>query len=102
MGKLNRRQIAALVGVAPIDRDSGRFKGQRRICGGRASVRTVLYMAAFCATRHNPLIRRFAQGLRARGKRFKVVIVAAMRKLLTILNVMLKENQPWHPKLQPA
>ena len=102
LGKLNRRQIAALVGVAPIDRDSGRFKGQRRICGGRASVRTVLYMAAFCATRHNPLIRRFAQGLRARGKRFKVVIVAAMRKLLTILNVMLKENQPWHPKLQPA
>jgi len=102
LGKLNRRQIAALVGVAPIDRDSGRFKGQRRICGGRASVRTVLYMAAFCATRHNPLIRRFAQGLRARGKRFKVVIVAAMPKLLTILNVMLKENQPWHPKLQPA
>lgn len=102
LGKLNRQQIAALVGVAPLNRDSGRFKGQRRIFGGRASVRCALYMAAFCATRHNPVLRRFAERLRANGKRFKVIIVAVMRKLLTILNVMLRENQLWNPKLQNA
>jgi len=67
-----------------------------------ASVRTTLYMATFCATKYNPVIRRFAERLRAAGKPFKVVLVAAMRKLLTILNVMLRENRPWDPKLQTA
>jgi len=102
LGKLNRQQIAALVGVAPMNRDSGMMRGQRRIFGGRASVRTTLYMAAFCATKYNPVIRRFAERLRGAGKPFKVMIVAAMRKLLTILNIMLRENRPWDPKLQTA
>jgi transposase len=98
LGKLNRQQIAGLVGVAPINRDSGQYRGQRRIFGGRASIRCALYMAAFCAMKFNPTIRSFAQRLRAAGKPFKVVAVAAMRKLLTILNLMLKENQPWNAK----
>ena len=102
LGKLNRQQIAALVGVAPINRDSGMMRGQRRIFGGRASVRCALYMATFCAMRFNPVIKRFAERLRAAGKPFKVALVAAMRKLLTILNIMLKENQSWQPKLQTA
>ena len=102
LGKLNRQQIASLVGVAPVNRDSGMMRGQRSIFGGRASVRTTLYMATFCATKYNPVIRRFAERLRAAGKPFKVVLVAAMRKLLTILNVMLRENRPWDPKLQTA
>lgn len=102
LGKLNRQQIAALVGVAPVNRDSGMMRGKRCIFGGRASVRAALYMAAFCAMKFNPVIHRFAERLRAAGKPFKVVVVAAMRKLLTILNTMLKENQPWHPKLQTA
>jgi len=102
LGTLNRQQIAALVGVAPINRDSGTLRGKRSIFGGRASVRCALYMAAFCAMKFNPVIRRFAERLRAAGKPFKVIVVAAMRKLLTILNVMLKENRPWDPKLQTA
>jgi transposase len=99
LGKLNRQQIAALVGVAPINRDSGAMRGKRGIFGGRATVRCALYMAAFSATRFNPVIRRFADRLREAGKPFKVILVAAMRKLLTILNVMIRENQPWNPKL---
>jgi transposase len=102
LGKLNRQQIAALVGVAPVNRDSGTLRGKRTVFGGRAAVRTALYMATFCATKYNPVIRRFAERLRAAGKPFKVIIVAAMRKLLTILNVMLRENRPWNPKLQTA
>lgn len=103
LGKLNRQQIAALVGVAPINRDSGLMRGKRSIFGGRATVRCVLYMAAFSAMRFNPPIRRFAERLGKAGKPFKVVVVAAMRKLLTILNIMLKENQPWDAgKLQTA
>jgi transposase len=102
LGKLNRQQIAALVGVAPINRDSGSMRGKRGIFGGRASVRAALYMAAFCAMKFNPVIKRFAERLRAAGKPFKVIAVAAMRKLLTILNVMLKENRPWDPQLQKA
>ena len=101
LGRLNRRQVAALVGVAPVNRDSGTLRGRRSIFGGRATVRCALYMAAFSAMRFNPAIRRFADRLRAAGKPFKVVVVAAMRKLLTILNVMLKENQPWTSKLIP-
>lgn len=102
LGKLNRQQIAALVGLAPINRDSGSMRGKRAIFGGRASVRCALYMAALCAMKFNPVIRRFADRLRAAGKAFKVIMVAAMRKLLTILNVMLKENRPWNPSLQSA
>ena len=95
LGKLNRRQIAALVGVAPMNRDSGMLRGRRTIFGGRAQVRTALYMAAFNARHFNPLIRAFSERLRAAGKPFKVIVIACMRKLLTILNVMLKENRAW-------
>ena len=101
LGHLNRQQIAALVGVAPFNRDSGKFHGRRAIWGGRAAVRSVLYMAALTARRSNPLIREFAQRLEAAGKPFKVVITACMRKLLVILNAMVKLNLPWNPKLQP-
>jgi transposase len=99
LGRLNRRQIAALVGVAPINRDSGTFRGQRRVGGGRAGVRTGLYMAAVAAARFNPVIRSFAQRLRRAHKPFKKVIVACIRKLLTILNVMLRNNHHWDPKV---
>ena len=103
LGKLNRRQIAALVGVAPMNRDSGMMRGRRTIFGGRASVRCALYMAAFNARHFNPPIRRFSERLRAAGKPFKVIVIACMRKLLTILNVMLKENRAWDPnRLQNA
>ena len=98
LGKLNRQQIAALVGVAPVNRDSGQFRGRRTIFGGRATARCTLYMAAFTAVRCNPVIRRFAGRLRAAGKPFKVIVVAAMRKLLTILNLMIRENQSWNPQ----
>jgi transposase len=97
LGLLNRKQIAALVGVAPFNRDSGRLRGHRTIWGGRASVRRVLYMAALVATRWNPVIRLFYQRLRAAGKAPKVALVAAMRKLLTILNAMVHHGTPWQP-----
>jgi transposase len=99
LGQLNRQQIASLVGVAPLNRDSGRFRGQRKIWGGRASVRSVLYMAALTARRHNPLIRTFADRLAAAGKKAKVIITACMRKLLVILNTMVKTNTLWNPQL---
>jgi len=95
LGKLSRQQIAALVGVAPMNHDSGTMRGQRAICGGRASVRCTLYMAAFNAMRYNPLIEAFSGRLSAAGKPFKVVVTAAMRKLLTILNAIIKSNTPW-------
>jgi transposase len=95
LGRLNRQAIAALVGVAPFNDDSGRHRGQRRVAGGRASVRRVLYMAALSARRCNPAIRAFAQRLAAQGKKPKVIITACMRKLLVILNAMLKRNTPW-------
>jgi transposase len=101
LGRLNRQQIAALVGVAPFNRDSGKFHGRRAVWGGRAAVRSVLYMAALTARRFNPLIRAFAQRLEAAGKPFKVVMTACMRKLLVILNTMVKHNLPWNPKLHP-
>jgi transposase len=97
LGQLNRQQISALVGLAPFNHDSGRFQGKRSIWGGRASVRSVLYMAALSARRCNPVIRAFADRLDAAGKPFKVMITACMRKLLTILNVMLKTNSTWNP-----
>ena len=101
LGRLNRQQIAALVGVAPFNRDSGKFHGRRAIWGGRAAVRSVLYMAALTARRSNPLIREFANRLEAAGKPFKVVITACMRKLLVILNSMVKFNLPWNHTLHP-
>jgi transposase len=97
LGRLNRREIAALVGVAPFNRDSGKHRGERVIWGGRAQVRQVLYMAAVAAARSNPVIRSFYQRLRAQGKPGKVALVACMRKLLTIMNAMLKHNTPWNP-----
>lgn len=98
LGRLDRRQTCALAGVAPYDDDSGRHRGRRSIAGGRAEVRSVLYMAALTAQRFNPVIRTFAARLRAAGKPPKVVIVACMRKLLTILNALLRDGRPWNPK----
>ena len=95
LGLLDRKQIAALVGVAPINRDSGRYRGTRGIWGGRATVRNVLYMAALSAIRFNPSIRRFWLRLRAAGKTGRVALVACVRKLLTILNAIIRAAQPW-------
>jgi transposase len=99
LGQLNKKQIAALVGVAPFNNDSGRWRGKRRIKGGRASVRQVLYMAAVAAARSNPVIRAFYQSLLKRGKEKKVALVACMHKLLTILNAMIRDHQPWRDPL---
>jgi len=98
LGTLNRREIAALTGVAPLANDSGKHRGKRFIWGGRADVRAVLYMATISAIRCNDTIKTFAQRLKKAGKPPKVVIVACMRKLLTIMNAMLKNNTPWNPK----
>jgi transposase len=95
LGKLNRQQIAALVGVAPLNRDSGAMRGRRTIFGGRANVRAGLYMATVSAMRCNPIIKPFAKRLVATGKAFKVVMIACMRKLITILNVMVRNNENW-------
>ena len=95
LGKLTHKQIAALVGVAPLNRDSGQMRGKRAIWGGRSAVRAALYMAATSATRCNPIIHAFYQRLVASGKLRKVALVACMRKLLTILNAMLRTNSPW-------
>jgi transposase len=101
LGKLNRQQVAALVGVAPMNCDSGPVRGRRHIRGGRADVRTTLYMAAYNAMRCNPAIRAFAGRLKKAGKPFKVIATACMRKLLITLNVMVKTNQHWNPNLVP-
>ena len=102
LGTLTRRQIAALVGVAPLNRDSGTFRGPRTCWGGRAPVRTALYMATLVATRCNPVIRHTYQTLCARGKKRKVALVACMRKLLTILNAMLKHRTSWQEPMHVA
>ena len=102
LGHLSSKKIASLVGIAPFARDSGRFRGQRSIWGGRASVRATLYMATFAAIRCNPIIRAHYQQLRNRGKAFKVAMVACMRKFLVILNVMAKTNTPWCPSALPT
>jgi transposase len=99
LGSLPRRQIAALAGLAPYDHDSGKLKGQRCISGGRGDVRNALYMAAFAAKRFNPVIALHYKKLRLAGKKFKVAIVACMRKLLTILNAILKSATPWRDNL---
>jgi transposase len=95
LGTLNRRQIAALVGVAPLNRDSGLFRGRRTIWGGRAHVRAVLYMGVLTAVRYNPVLRRFYLRLCQAGKPKKVTLTACMRKLLTILNAIVKNRTPW-------
>lgn len=97
LGTLDRRAVAALVGVAPFNRDSGTWRGARTIAGGRATVRRTLYMAALVAARHNPPLHTFYTRLRASGKAPKVALVAVMRKLLTILNAMLRHQQTWQP-----
>jgi transposase len=97
LGTLSRHQIAALVGVAPLNRDSGRFRGKRMVWGGRARVRAALYMAALTATRYNPIIKAFYQRLCSAGKARKVALTACMRKLLIILNSMVKHQQTWAP-----
>jgi transposase len=98
LGDLNRKEIAALVGVAPFNRDSGTWRGRRTIWGGRAAVRSVLYMSTLVATRHHPVIREFYERLLAAGKAKKVALTACMRKLLTILNAMVKNQQRWQPR----
>lgn len=95
LGTLNRKKIAALVGIAPLNRDSGKYRGRRAIWGGRSQVRIVLYMAARAAIRFNPVIRAFAERLKKAGKPYKVVVTACMRKLLTILNAMVKNGTRW-------
>lgn len=95
LGRLDRKRIAALVGIAPLNRDSGTLRGRRTVWGGRANVRRTLYMAALSAIRFNPTLRAFHTRLRAAGKAKKVAIVACMRKLLTILNAMVRDNAPW-------
>jgi len=102
LGQLDRRRISALVGVAPMNRDSGQMRGQRTIWGGRADVRRTLYMAALVATRHNPVLRVFYERLLAAGKPKKVALVAAMRKLLGMLNAIAKRRSSWNPALHSA
>lgn len=97
LGTLSRQKVSKLVGVAPLNQDSGTLRGKRRIWGGRADVRSILYMGTLSAIRHNPIIREFYQRLVARGKIKKVALVACMRKLLTILNRMLKDKARWNP-----
>jgi transposase len=99
LGTLNRRTIAALVGVAPLNRDSGQWRGRRTIWGGRETVRRTLYMAALVASRRNPVLAEFYHRLTATGKAAKVALVATMRKLLTILNAMMRAQRPWNPTL---
>ena len=102
LGTLSRKQIAALVGVAPFNRDSGPHRGKRTVWGGRARVRTVLYMGPLVASRWNPVIRDFYQRLLTAGKPKKLALTACMRKLLTILNCMLKNGQAWSPGPQAS
>jgi transposase len=102
LGKLSGREVSALVGVAPINRDSGTMRGKRAIFGGRPDVRRVLFMAALVASRHNPVIKTFYQRLLAAGKPKKLALVACMRKLLTILNAMVRSGKPWDQTLHGA
>lgn len=97
LGKLDRRRVAALVGVAPLNRDSGQMRGQRCIWGGRAQVRRTLYMATLTAVRYNPVLKPYYEHLLAAGKRKKVALVACMRKLLTMLNAIAKHGCTWNP-----
>ena len=96
LGSLSRRQIAALTGVAPFNRDSGNFRGKRRIRGGRAHSRTALFLSAMVAIRYNPDIKRFYERLLQTGKHKKVALTACIRKIVTALNAMLRDDKPWH------
>ena len=98
LGELSGRKISALVGVAPVNKDSGKKRGKRRVFGGRAPVRRTLYMATLSATKSNPVIRAFYERLLARGKEKKVALTACMRKLLVILNAMIRHRKPWQPQ----
>lgn len=102
LGKLDRRRVAALVGVAPLNRDSGQMRGQRSIWGGRADVRRTLYMATLVGVRHNPVLKAHYEKLLLAGKRKKIALVACMRKLLTMLNAIAKHNSMWNPVLHLA
>jgi len=102
LGTLNRKQIAALVGVAPFNCESGILRGRRIIWGGRARVRAALYMSTLVAVRHNPVLRPFYERLLAAGKPKKVALTAAMHKLLLILNAMLRQRVSWQPPAQAA
>ena len=95
LGRLSHRQIAALAGLAPFNRDSGKTRGKRRIRGGRAPIRTMLYMAMLSAIQHNPVIKQFYDKLVARGKHKKVALTACMRKMITILNAMVRDQRAW-------
>ena len=99
LGSLNRREIASLTGVAPFNRDSGKLHGKRRIRGGRAHSRTALYLSAMVATRFNPDIKRFYDRLVSAGKHKKVALTACIRKIVTALNAMLRDNSPWQPAM---
>ena len=100
LGSVSRHQVSALVGVCPYNRDSGKHKGRRKIWGGRAAVRSVLYMATLSAVRFNPVLKAFYNRLRTAGKVHKVAMTAAMRKLLVILNAMIRDNQPWSSSIR--
>jgi transposase len=102
LGHLSPKKISSLVGVAPFNRDSGKLRGRRVISGGRSQVRSVLYMAALAAARHNPVLRAFYDRLRRAGKLPKVALTACMRKLLVLLNALLRQGQPWQPQAAPA
>jgi transposase len=102
LGTLSRQRLAALVGVAPLHCDSGTFRGSRTIWGGRAHVRATLYMSALVAVRYNPVLKKFYEHLRAAGKPAKVALTACMRKLLTILNALVKHHIPWQPQEVPS
>jgi len=101
LGVLNRQEIAALIGVAPLNRDRGTLRGTRAVWGGRAHVRAVLYISTLAAVRHHPVLKAFYVRLRAVGKAPKVALTACMRKLLTRLNAMLKHRTPWHENYAP-
>ena len=102
LGTLSRHRLAALVGVAPLNRDSGTLRGSRTTWGGRAHVRATLYMSTLVAVRYNPVLKAFYERLRATGKAAKVALTACMRKLLTILNAMVKHQTPWQPREVPS
>ncbi|XKH00304.1 IS110 family transposase [Marinobacter nauticus] len=99
LGSLNRKEIAALVGVAPINRDSGKLNGKRRIRGGRHRVRTVMFMAMLSSIQCNPVFKRFYERLKAQGKIPKVALIACMRKMIVVLNTMIKNQEPWRGEM---
>lgn len=99
LGQISHKSISYLVGVAPLNKDSGKFKGKRRLCGGRAKIRCALYMAALVAVRFNPIIKAFYERLLNKGKRKKVALTACMHKILIVLNAMMKNNSSWKPQI---